>query len=265
MAFAQPLPRAYPGGLTIETGAGAAGEAGTTTIISRILGAAGAGFEVGRIIGALGGSADQPTNAPTTQQGAAGIAGTVQTPTATPVPTTATATPPPPPRGGPSKKKVAAAAVGAGAAATAVTNPGGFFGAIGDGITTTLDFLKLLAWLFHPRNILRAVEFLIGIVLMIFGLHAAMQARGERREGFTTSESALTRSELGRVATELGRSARGGGSPQRRSAPHVTRRRALAQRYTREERVRERERKGEKPAGHSKRTKGSGAGTKKTK
>lgn len=124
---------------------------------------------------------------------------------------------------------------------------GGVFTTIGDSINSTADFLKLIAWLFHPRNILRGVEFMVGFLLMIFGLHAA-----------------LTRSELGRVATELGRSARGGGRPRRpASAPHVTRRRALAQRYTREERVRERERKSEKPAGHSKRTKGSGAGTRK--
>lgn len=143
---------------------------------------------------------------------------------------------------------------------------GGVFSAIGDSINSTADFLKLIAWLFHPRNILRGVEFMVGLVLMIFGLHAAYQARGERAEGFATSESALTRSELGRVATELGRSATGGGRPRRpASAPHVTRRRALAQRYTREERVRDRERKGEKPAGHSKATKGSGAGTKKTR
>lgn len=160
---------------------------------------------------------------------------------------------------------------------TSVTLPGGGQTAIGQtggvaglldktatSINSVVDFLKLISWLFHPRNVLRAVEFLIGAVLMIFGLHAAFQARGERREGFTTSENALTRSELGRVATELGRSARGGGRPRRpASAPHVTRRRALAQRYTREERVRERERKGEKPAGHAKVTKGSGAGTRK--
>lgn len=152
--------------------------------------------------------------------------------------------------------------------------PGGTVGALNtavgipvtaaNAITGTADFLKMIAWLFHPRNLLRMVEFLVGILLMVFGLHAAFQARGERSEGFTTSESALTRSELGRVATELGRSARGRTRPRRpASAPHVTRRRALAQRYTREERVRQRERKGEKPAGHAKTTKGSGAGTRK--
>lgn len=139
---------------------------------------------------------------------------------------------------------------------------GGLLQTIGDSINSTLDLVKLIAWLFHPSTILRGVEFLTGMVLMVFGLHAAWQARGERAEGFTTSESALTRSELGRVATELGRSARGGSRPRRpSSAPHVTRRRALAQRYTREERVRDRERKGEKPAGHAKSTKGSAAGT----
>lgn len=92
----------------------------------------------------------------------------------------------------------------------AESGAGGVYSGIADAVSSTLDFVKLISWLFHPRNILRAVEFLIGTALLIFGLHAAFQARGERLEGFTTSENALTRSELGRVATELGRSARGG-------------------------------------------------------
>lgn len=127
------------------------------------------------------------------------------------------------------------------------------FNSLTAGIGSTLDFLKLIAWLFHPRNILRAVEFLSGIVLVIFGLWAAVQARGEKLEGFTTGESPLTRSGLGRVARELGhaasgeqRSARraarssGESAPVRirpRSAPHRQRRTALRVRYAREEKV----------------------------
>lgn len=121
------------------------------------------------------------------------------------------------------------AAVGSGAA-------GGAFSKAAGAINSPLDFLLLVAWLFNPRMILRAVEFLVGLALMIFGFHAALQSRGERMEGFSTSESPLTRSGLGRVATELGRASRSGQRPSRpQSAPHATRRKALRQRYQREE------------------------------
>jgi hypothetical protein len=77
------------------------------------------------------------------------------------------------------------------------------FSAILSTINSTLDFLRFIAWIFYPRNILRAAEFLTGIILIIFGVHTAVQARGERLEGFTTSESALSRSGLGRVSRAL--------------------------------------------------------------
>ena len=113
---------------------------------------------------------------------------------------------------------------------------GGAFSKLASAITSPLDFLMLIAWLFNPRMILRAVEFLIGVALMIFGMHAAFQARGESLEGFSTSESPITRSGLGRVATELNRAAKSGSRPSRpKSAPHATRRKALRQRYEREE------------------------------
>lgn len=158
----------------------------------------------------------------------------------------------------------AAAEAGAGAAArsaaqsannlpTAVKGAA-LAGGVAAAITSPLDFLKFIAWIFHPRNILRAVEFLVGIALMIFGFNAALQARGEKIEGFSTSEGAITRSGLGRVATELGRAARGQGGgasgrrPQRpRSAPHKTRQRALAQRYRREEDLQRRRAKAPRP------------------
>lgn len=133
-----------------------------------------------------------------------------------------------------------AAATTAGGAAAAGAGAG-FFGTTAGVITDTVAFLALIAWIFHPRNILRAVEFITGIALMIFGLHAAMQARGERIEGFTTSEPALSRAGIGRVARELSASvARDNKEPRRRrirprSAPHVQRRTALRQRYAREE------------------------------
>ena len=101
----------------------------------------------------------------------------------------------------------------------------GIPGTIASGISSVVDFLKLIGWIFHPRNLLRAVEFLAGIVLMLFGVWAAIQAYGEKREGFNSGESALSRSGLGRVARELA-SATPEGRAARMRAPHVTRRRA---------------------------------------
>lgn len=144
--------------------------------------------------------------------------------------------------------KTGATGLGAAGAVPAQALTGGLFSSVSDAINSTSDFLKFIGWIFHPRNILRAVEFLVGIALMIFGFHAAMQARGEKLEGFATSEGALTRSGLGRVATELGRATRQGRSPDRpRSAPHRTRQRALQQRYLREEDVQRRRAKAPRP------------------
>jgi hypothetical protein len=111
-------------------------------------------------------------------------------------------------------------------------------------ITDTTSFLQAIAWLFTRKNMLRIVEFIIGTVLVGFGFWAALQARGERGEGFTTGESALSRSGLGRVSRALAMNTRGGGRARVESAPHRTRRTALKQRYTREQRVRQREQKG---------------------
>lgn len=91
---------------------------------------------------------------------------------------------------------------------------------ISDSINSATDFLKLVGWIFHPRNILRAAEFLTGIVLMVFGLWAAIQSRGEKLEGFTSGESPLSRSGLGRVSRALA------SQDGTRAAPHATRRRA---------------------------------------
>lgn len=46
------------------------------------------------------------------------------------------------------------------------------------------SFLKWIAWIFHPRNILRAVEFLTGATLMGFGIHTAIETH---REGGTNA------------------------------------------------------------------------------
>lgn len=135
-------------------------------------------------------------------------------------------------------------------------NPLHFFKSVSGSINSAVDFLKLLAWIINPVNILRMVEFLVGLALMAFGFQAMLQAYGERREGFITSEGALSRSGLGRVSREVAsavsaanpearaaKAAKGakGSSGRRRirpeAAPHRTRRQALRLRYEREKQV----------------------------
>lgn len=43
-------------------------------------------------------------------------------------------------------------------------------------IKDTADFLKWISWIFHPRNILRVVEFITGMTFIGFGLHMAIEA-----------------------------------------------------------------------------------------
>lgn len=42
-------------------------------------------------------------------------------------------------------------------------------------VNGTADFLKWIAWIFHPRNVLRIVEFLSGMTLIILGIHTMIQ------------------------------------------------------------------------------------------
>lgn len=115
---------------------------------------------------------------------------------------------------------------------------------------TTADFFKAILWILNPVNILRMVEFLVGLGIMMFGIQAAIQQRGESSEGYQTSESAISRSGLGRVSRELASTVKKA-SPEGRvqsaakrlkpaSAPHKTRRTALRVRYEREQQVSQR-------------------------
>lgn len=121
------------------------------------------------------------------------------------------------------------------------------YSGIADAINSVTDFLKLISWLFFPRNVLRAVEFLVGIALMVFGLHAALQSRGERLAGFTSAENALSRSALGRVADELGAAARRrGSSGSSQESPRQPRKVRQAPHKRKETERRERHRRGER-------------------
>lgn len=126
-----------------------------------------------------------------------------------------------------------------------IPNPLDLFNGLSSGINDIVGFLKLLAWIINPVNILRMVEFLLGIGLMSFGIQAAVQGRGESAEGFSTGEAAISRSGLGRVSRELaaktpaGRVTKAvkGKTLSPAPAPHRTRRTALKVRYEREQNV----------------------------
>lgn len=140
-----------------------------------------------------------------------------------------------------------------------IPNPLDLFTGLSDGINGIVDFLKLLAWIINPVNILRMVEFLLGVGIMAFGIQAAIQGHGESAEGFDTGEAAISRSGLGRVSRELAAgtkrkrntgSSGGVKSLKPAPAPHRVRRTALRVRYEREQNVASRrtsERRNPKP------------------
>lgn len=51
----------------------------------------------------------------------------------------------------------------------------GIPGGIASAITSAGDFLSFISWIFHPVNLLRAVEFVTGIAMMAFGVHTLMR------------------------------------------------------------------------------------------
>lgn len=55
---------------------------------------------------------------------------------------------------------------------------GSVFSVPADAINGTVDFLKWIAWIFHPVNILRAVEFLAGMSMLYMGLRPYLQRSG---------------------------------------------------------------------------------------
>jgi hypothetical protein len=95
-------------------------------------------------------------------------------------------------------------------------------------------FLSWIAWIFHPRNILRAVEFLAGIGIFFYGLHseianaygpanpaAVATQRGSGLVGDAIAGTAIGRAAQGRQGRRAGRSAaRAEHRHQERSAAH---------------------------------------------
>jgi hypothetical protein len=58
-----------------------------------------------------------------------------------------------------------------GSKATSLGSKALLYGSLASMITSPLDFLKMLAWMFHPHNILRAVEGAIGLLLIFTGIY----------------------------------------------------------------------------------------------
>jgi hypothetical protein len=77
-------------------------------------------------------------------------------------------------------------------------------GALGlaDFISSPLDFLKWIAWMFHPLNWLRMAEFLIGTLLAGWGIYilTARSARGGGASSHPVIRSVLSATPAGRAA-----------------------------------------------------------------
>lgn len=55
-----------------------------------------------------------------------------------------------------------------------IPNPLALFGSVGKTIKSTNDFLKWIAWIFHPLNLLRIVEFWAGFNFIVMGFIAIL-------------------------------------------------------------------------------------------
>jgi hypothetical protein len=73
---------------------------------------------------------------------------------------------------------------------------------LGDAVTGTTDFFKMIVWLFYPHNILRAVEFVMGLFLAGWGLSILSRGLGGGRRGASSHpviRSALSVTPAGRA------------------------------------------------------------------
>lgn len=84
-------------------------------------------------------------------------------------------------------------------------------------VNSTTDFLKWIAWIFHPFNILRVVEFLVGFPLILMGIWTMIQVwRGAAAESPISLLGNLT--PAGRVVNTVGRTVGRGGRKVGRGA-----------------------------------------------
>lgn len=104
-----------------------------------------------------------------------------------------------------------------------IPNPLDLFKDAAGVVNDTKDFLKWIAWIFHPRNVLRVVEFFTGLTLIILGIHTAIQVH---RDGETVFSAGKKAAGNAAAATPVGRAARvAKGARAGRQAATATKRR----------------------------------------
>jgi hypothetical protein len=97
--------------------------------------------------------------------------------------------------------------------------------------------LKWIAWLFHPLNLLRAVEFLTGLALMFYGLHTLTGVMRRGAATHRTNARSIWRGLWG--ATPIGREAKFASARRRgRRAGELQAERDVAYRGARQKRAR---------------------------
>lgn len=79
-----------------------------------------------------------------------------------------------------------AAKTGVGAVESGVKDASTVINDAGSAISSVGDFLSYIAWIFHPLNILRVVEFLAGMNLFLVGIYLLTRGRSGR-SGATSS------------------------------------------------------------------------------
>lgn len=115
-----------------------------------------------------------------------------------------------------------------------VPDPFKIFGEASSAVSDLGTFLKWIAWLFSPRNILRIVEFLAGAGLMAIGLYFAGQAaHGSSSSGPVEKKSSVKRAAgtaltLAAPETKIGRAVIG--AKGKRAAGQARKRTATAER-----------------------------------
>lgn len=105
-----------------------------------------------------------------------------------------------------------AAKAGVGVAESGVKDASTVISDAGGAISSVGDFLSYVAWIFHPLNILRAVEFIAGMNFFLVGIYVLTRSRSGR-SGATSSpivRRAIQASPAGRVirvrqGTRMGR------------------------------------------------------------
>ena len=114
-----------------------------------------------------------------------------------------------------------------------VLNPLDWFKAASGAVNTAEDFFKLLGWIFNPRNILRFVEFMVGIVTMILGVVTMFQIYRGGTTPFGRAGEAVSMTPVGRAARTVS-GARQGRAQARRETRGQERSRAYSQARSRE-------------------------------